>query len=237
MPYLLITARVFSIMGMLLFLVLITGRRKIGELPVFDFLTIIVLGNVVGADIADPSIPHLPTAYAVVLLIGIHYIISLFTIKNRRLGKILTYRPIAIIQKGKFIKSNMKRLRYSIENVLMFLREKGIFDLNEVEYAIVEDSGNISVQKKSQFQPLTPQDMNISTNYKGISLPLIIDGSVVADNLKKLDLDERWLAAQLAKENVDSFDKVFYADISPDGRLYLSRMIETGYITNDSVIK
>jgi uncharacterized membrane protein YcaP (DUF421 family) len=235
--YLLITGRIISIMGLLLFLVLITGRRKIGELPVFDFLTIIILANVVGADIADPSIPHLPTAYAVVLLIGIQYLISLFALKNRKFGKKVTFKPVAIIQNGKFIRSNMTKVRYSLENVLMFLREKGIFDLNEVEFAIVEDSGNISVQKKSQFQPLTPGDMNLPTNYKGLSLPLIIDGTVIEDNLVRINLDKRWLASQLASNKIDNVKDVFYADINTTGKLYISKMIETEFVTNESLIK
>jgi uncharacterized membrane protein YcaP (DUF421 family) len=226
--YLLITGRIVTIMGLLLFLVLITGRRKIGELPVFDFLTIIVLANVVGADIADPTIPHLPTAYAVVLLIGIQYLMSLFTVKNRKFGKKVTFSPVVIIQNGKFIRLNMERVRYSVENVLMFLREKGIFDINEVEFAIVEDSGNISVQKKSQFQPLTPGDMQIPTGYKGLSLPLIIDGAVIEDNLDKINLDKKWLASQLVIHNINSYKDVFYADINTNGKLYISKMIEQG---------
>lgn len=147
MLYLQISLRVFFIMGLILFLILVTGRRKIGELPVFDFLTIIILANVVGADIADPNVPQLPTAYALVLITIIQYFMSYFTIKNRKFGKIVTFSPTVIIQNGQLIKANLKKLRYSIDNIQMYLREKGIFDINEVEFAIVEDSGNISILK------------------------------------------------------------------------------------------
>ncbi|MCC5911060.1 MAG: DUF421 domain-containing protein [Clostridiaceae bacterium] len=236
MEYFKITLRIVTIMGLLLFLVLITGRRKIGELPVFDFLTIIILGNVVGADIADPEIPHLPTAYAVVLLIGIQYLISYITVKNRKFGSKVTFGPTVIIQNGQFIKSNMKRLRYSIENVLMFLREKEIFDINEVEFAVVEDSGNISVLKKSQYQPLTPNDMQIPTKYKGISIPLVVEGKAYEKNLKKLNLDVLWLENQLKNNNINSFEEVIYVDINTEGKLYISKQIEPDSIESEFMV-
>lgn len=223
MVYFQVTFRVFFIMGLILFLVLITGRRKIGELPVFDFLAIIILGNVVGADIADPEVPQLPTAYAVILIIAIQYFMSYFAIKHRKFGKKVTFSPTVIIQNGQFIKSNMKKLRYSIDNIQMYLREKGIFDINEVEFAIVEDSGNISVLKKSQFQPLTPNDMNISTKYKGVSFPLIMDGILYENNLKKLNLDKPWLLAQLKNSGINKFDEAFYVDINSEGKLYIAK--------------
>ncbi|ABR49846.1 protein of unknown function DUF421 [Alkaliphilus metalliredigens QYMF] len=236
MDYLQLTFRIVSVMGLLLILVLITGRRKIGELPVFDFLTIIILGNVVGADIADPEIPQLPTAYAVVLLIGIQYLMSYGTIKYRKFGSKVSFGPTVIIQNGQFINSNMKRLRYTIENVLMFLREKGIFDINEVEFAIVEDSGNISVLKKSHYQPLTPNDMEIQSHYKGLSVPLIVEGKVYERNLKKLNLDKMWLKAQLKNNNINHFNEVFYVDINTEGKLYISKVMEPNNISNDYMI-
>lgn len=236
MEYLKVTFRIATIMGLLLVLVLMTGRRKIGELPVFDFLTIIILGNVVGADIADPEIPHMPTAYAVVLLIGIQYLISHFTVKNRKFGKKITFEPIIVIQNGQFIKSNMKKVRYSIENVLMFLREKEIFDIQDVEYAIVEDSGNISVMKKSQVQSLTPDDMNIVTKYKGLKIPLIVDGEVYEDNLQRLNLDKVWLQHQLKLNNVNSFEEAFYVDINTEGKLSISKSDEHSDLMKDFII-
>ncbi|SCY45365.1 YetF domain-containing protein [Alkaliphilus peptidifermentans] len=233
MEYVNITLRIITIMGLLLFLILMTGRRKIGELPVFDFLTIIILGNVVGADIADPKVPHIPTAYAITLLIGIQYLISSFTIKNRWFGGKVTFEPIVIIQKGQFIKSNMGKVKYSIENILMFLREKGIFDINEVEYAIVEDSGNVSVMKKSQLQPVTPSDMKIGVINKGLTLPLVVDGMAYEENLQKLNQNKEWLLNQLKMNNINSFDEVFYAEINTEGKLSISKATESNNFMKD----
>lgn len=232
MVYLNIVIRIVSIMALLLILVLITGRRKIGELPVFDFLTLIILGAVVGADIADPEIDHLPTAFAVVLLVLFQYVIIYLIIKNRKIGGLLTFGPTVIIQNGQFIKSNMRRLKYSMENVLMYLREKDVFNLNEVEFAIVEDSGNISVIKKSDYIPLTPKDMGKKTNHKGISIPLVVEGKVYGENLKELKLDEKWLANQLKVSNVKSINEAFYVEINSEGELYISKVVEPDGLKN-----
>ena len=145
MTYIIIALRIISAMALLLILTLKTGRRKIGELPVYDFLSIIVLGSVIGADIADTKLPHLPTLYSVVLIVGLQYLVSCILINNKKIAKKITFGPTVVIKNGQFLKDNMERLKYSTENVRMALREKDIFDLNEVEYAIVEGSGNISI--------------------------------------------------------------------------------------------
>lgn len=227
MTYLIIALRIVSIMALFLFLILKTGRRKLGELPVYDFLSVIVIGSVIGADIAEPDIPHLPTMFAVVILIALQFLVSKLLINNKKIARKITFGPTVIIQKGQFIKANMKRLKYPVENVLMALREKDIFDLNEVEYAIIEGSGNISVLKKSQFLPLTPSDMKLQPGSKGLSVPLITDGQVHDDNLRQLKRDRAWLAAQLNQAGIEDFSEVFYADYSEGGSLYVSKILQT----------
>lgn len=226
MQYLNITLRITSIMGLLLFLILITGRRKISELPVFDFLAIIIIGSVVGADIADPEIPHLPTAYALVLIIAIQFTVSYLTVRSRKFGSKVTFAPTVVIQNGHFVKSNMKKIRYSVENILMYLREKDVFDLREVEFAVVEDSGNISVMKKAHFQPLTPSDMSISTRNKGLSIPLVIDGEIQDSNMKKLNLEKEWLINRLKDNGIENLENAFYVDIGSEGKLHISKDLE-----------
>lgn len=232
MTYLIITLRIVTVMALFLFLILKTGRRKIAEFPVYDFLSIIVIGSVIGADIAEPNIPHLPTLFAVVIIVALQYLVSCLLINNKKIARKITFGPTVIIQNGQFIKANMKRLKYSVENVLMALREKDIFDLNEVEYAIVEGSGSISVLKKSQFLPLTPSDMKLKPDTKGLSVPLIIDGKVQDSNLQQLKRDRSWLTSQLKQVGIHDFSEVFYADCNLEGRLYVSKILQEK-ISND----
>lgn len=226
MEYLLVTIRVITILILALVVILIAGRRKMGELPVFDFIVIITLGAIIGADIADPEIHHLPTAYAVILLVGVQYIYSLIIMKNRKLGHMLTFEPVVVIENGQFVKSNLKKLKYSIDNVLMMLREKDVFDITEVEFAIVESTGKISVLKKSQYQPITANEIKVNTEYKGLSIPLIVEGEVYEENLSKLELSNDWLISKLKEKNIESVQSVFFAAINSGGQLYISKGLE-----------
>ncbi|ADL06437.1 DUF421 domain-containing protein [Lacrimispora saccharolytica] len=222
MKYLEILFRIITILPMFLVITLLTGRRKIGELPVFDFLSLLAVGAVVGADIADPDIEHWPTAYAVILIMLLHYIYSIVLVKSKRVGKLLTFEPVVVIENGQFVKGNMKKLKYSIDNILTLLRDKDVFDLNEVEFAIIESTGQLSVLKKSQYQPITPSEIKINTDYVGLSIPLIVEGTIYKENLERLNLDEKWLSSQLKTNNVASEKDVFYAAFNTKGELYIS---------------
>lgn len=233
MDYLIIAGRVVSAMALVLLLILKTGRRKISEMPVYDFLSIIILGSVIGADIADPSVEHMPTLFAVALLVLLQYLVSRLLINNKKIAKKITFGPTVVIQSGQFIKSNMERLKYPVENVLMALREKDVFDLGEVDFAVVESSGNISVLKKPEYRPLTPTDMRIKADGKSMAVPLVVDGHVYSENLKQMGKDLGWLEQQLKTMGIESYKDVFYADMDTGGRLYVSKTVQTQNFSND----
>jgi uncharacterized membrane protein YcaP (DUF421 family) len=116
----------------------------------------------------------------------------------------------------------MKRLRYHLDDLEMQLRDKGVFDFSEVEFAIVESHGQLSVLKKSQNLPLTPKDMNINTKYKGLSTEIIKDGDILEQNLIQNNLTLDWLMQQLKSRNIDKVSDVFYAELNTAGVLYTS---------------
>ena len=142
---LLILGRIVTIIPLLLFTTLFMGKRAIGELPVFDFLIVIILGALVGADIAEPDIKHLPTAFAIIAIGIFQRIVTRWKISNHKIGRLLTFEPTVVLQNGKFVNKNLKKIRYSIDNILQMLREKDVFDINEVETAIIEANGALSV--------------------------------------------------------------------------------------------
>lgn len=206
--------RIITILPLMLVITLIMGKRSIAELPVFDFLVIVILGAVVGADIADPEIEHIHTA-AAILLIGIfHLIVSTLKIKYRKFGHIITFEPTIVIQEGKFIVKNLRKIRYSIDNVLQMLREKDIFDVNDVLLGIIESNGNISVLKKPNKTEVTLEDMNLSKNVSSLSYPIIIEGVVYKNVLSKLNLTEDWLNNQLNSLGIKNIEEVFFASVN-----------------------
>ena len=219
---LLIFARILTILPLLLFITLFMGKRAIGELPVFDFLVIVILGAVVGADIADPNIEHLPTAIAIIFIGVFQRFVANWKISNRKIGRLLTLQPTVVIQNGKFIRKNLKDIRYSIDNILQMLREKDVFDINEVETAIVEGNGALSVLKKPHKNPVTREDMNIVKTTSSINFPVIIEGTIYSNVLKTVNLSEEWLMQQLSEQGVNDINNVFFASINHNLELHVS---------------
>lgn len=214
--------RIVTILPLLLFTTIFMGKRTIGELPIFDFLIVIILGAVVGADIADPSIKHLPTAFTIVMIGVLQKLVSHWKIKSRRFGKLITFEPTLVVKDGNFLFKNMKKINYSIDNILQMLREKDIFDVAEVDLAVIEADGALSVLKKGSKQTVTKEDLDIKTTQATISFPVIMEGNVYTDSLHYLDLDENWLRDQLAQKGFIDYRQIFYAAINQNHELHIS---------------
>ncbi|MBM7613611.1 DUF421 domain-containing protein [Alkaliphilus hydrothermalis] len=230
--YLLVFLRIISIMSLLLFMVLLVmGKRPIGELPVFDFLTIVVIGAVVGADIADPSIKHLPTAFAIVVLALLQKIISTLSIKSKRVKKLINFEPTIVAVGGELHYKNIKKIDYTVDEILMLLREKDIFDLNRVGYAIIEQNGNLSVLRKSQEEPLTPKQMNIYTPESSLHTTVISEGKLQRNNLNSTTFTEEYIQAGIKEKGYKSIEEVFFASIDRNGLMNIS-----GYVEKEVVI-
>ncbi|MDF2558278.1 MAG: hypothetical protein K0R71_2106 [Bacillales bacterium] len=219
---LVVAGRIITILPLMLFVALYMGKRSIGELPVFDFLVIITLGAVVGADIAEPAIPHIHTAVAIVLIGLLQRIVSGAIIKYQKFGHLITFEPTIVIQDGKLIVKNLQKLRYSIDNVLQMLREKNIFDINNVRLGIVEPNGRVSILKKDSKASITVEDMNLVKKSVSISYPVILDGKVYEDVLQKLELNDSWLEQQLIDHNVSTVEEVFFASVNEKKELHIS---------------
>ena len=219
---LIVLLRVLTILPLLLFTTLYMGKRAIGEIPVFDFLIVIILGAVVGADIADPNIEHLPTVITIIFIGFFQRIVAKWKISNRKIGKLLTLEPTVVIQDGKFIDKNLKKIRFSIDNILQMLREKNVFDISEVETAIIEGNGALSILKKPQKNAVTREDLNIVNPTSMISLPVIIEGTIYSDVLKDFNLSEAWLTQQLSAQGVNDLNNVFFASINRNLELHVS---------------
>lgn len=217
-----VIGRIITILPFMLFIGLYMGKRSIGELPVFDFLVILVLGAVVGADIADPKIDHFHTVVAMVMIALLQKFIVLLKIKNRKIGKLLTFEPTVVIFNGKFLMKNMRNIQYSIDNVLQMLREKNVFHVEDVELAIIEANGNLSVKSFPNKEPITREDLGIRKEGKNFEIPIILDGEIQFDVLKRINKNEDWLREKLVAENVPDASRVFYGAINGEGKLYLS---------------
>ncbi|WP_163539883.1 DUF421 domain-containing protein [Gracilibacillus sp. YIM 98692] len=214
--------RVITILPLLLFVTLFMGKRAIGQLPVFDFIIILTLGSVTGADIADPNINHLPTAAAIIMIGILQRLVAKWKISNRKFGGWITFEPTVVIQDGKILNHNLKKVQYSIDNILLMLREKDVFDISEIKTAVVEANGALSVLKKPQKTTVTREDLNIANNTVSIAYPVIVDGQIYPNVLEKLLLDEAWLRQQLKNQGITHIEDIFFGSINEQHFLQIS---------------
>lgn len=214
--------RIITIFPLLLIVTIIMGKRSIAELPVFDFLIVLSLGSVVGADLADPKISHIHTGVAIVLIGLFQIIVSKIKISNRSFGRLITFDPITVIYNGHFLIENLRKDRYSIDNILQMLRENEIFDVSDVELAILEANGQLTVHKKANKSNVTIEDLNLIKKSPGIAYSVIIEGELYQDVLKQLNVTEEWLSKELSKLNINNIESIFYGSLTEDLQLHIS---------------
>lgn len=217
-----IAVRVFTILPLMLFVTLFMGRRSVGELPVFDYLIIITLGSVVGADIAEPKINHIYVAFAVIVIGILQKLFAELTIRNQKFKGLTTFDPVVVIKDGILIVKNIKKIKYSLENILELLREYGIFNITEVGIALIEANGRLSVYKKPELAPVNLQDLGITKPSGGIAYPVIKEGRVLRQVLNDLHLSEDWLYDQLKNQGIDTATAVFFATVDDNRQVYIS---------------
>lgn len=217
-----IAVRIFTILPLMLFVTLFMGRRAVGELPVFDYLIIITLGSVVGADIANPEINHIYTAFAVIAIGILQKLFAELTIRNQKFKGLTNFDPVLVIKDGNLVVKNIKKIKYSLENILELLREYGIFNITEVSIALIEANGRLSVYKKPELAPVNLQDLGITKPSGGVAYPVIKEGRVLRKALDELQLTEDWLYGQLKSQGFDTAKAVFFATVDNNRQVYIS---------------
>lgn len=222
MDSVMVLGRIVTILPLLLFMGLFMGKRSIGELPVFDFLVVLVLGSVVGADIADPKINHVHTVVAIIAIALLQKFIIFIKMNNRKIGRLFTFEPTIVIYNGNFLTQNLKGINYSIDNILQMLREKDVFNLGDVEMAIIEANGKLSVRLLPQKEVMKREDMGVEVSENSYEIPVILDGEFQYDLMDRLNKSEEWLRNRLAEQHVPDVERVFYASLNEKDELYIS---------------
>jgi uncharacterized membrane protein YcaP (DUF421 family) len=199
----------------------ILGKQELNQLTFFDYVFGITIGSIAASlttDLTSRAWPHWIGLTLWTLLVAV---LQLITLKWRNASKYIDGEPTVVIMNGKIMEDAMRKLRYRTSDLLGQLRLKDVFDLSQVEFAVLESNGQLSVLKKSQFQTVTAQDLNISTDYQGIGTELIYDGVIVEQNLKQVNLDQSWLDDQLRKRGIGDPSEIFLANLDTQGNLYI----------------
>ncbi|HEY8495699.1 MAG TPA: DUF421 domain-containing protein [Limnochordales bacterium] len=205
----------------LLAVVRLTGKREMGHVSPFDFVVAILIAEVAVLPIADPrgSIWHGIVPLATIVLAELA--LSWLTLKSQRLRHVVTGRPSIVIRDGQLMEEELRSVRFCIDDLLESLRSKDVADITDVELAILEPNGSLSVIRKSQCRPVTPADLGVATRYEGLPLPLIKDGVVNDEALAAAGLDREWLVEELRRRGIGQPGEVFFAQLNTGGELFV----------------
>lgn len=210
----------------LAFLLIYAIVRLIGKLEVsrgtfWYFVSAVVLGSL-GAELSTEGLDGLPAVATAVISWGfLSFSVGYVALQNRTLRGLLEGKPTVIIKNGEVLEEQMRRERLDLDYLLGQLRRQQVASLADVEEAVLETNGQLSVILKSQRQSVTPSDLGIPTPYVGLSTELIMDGQMVRQNLRQLRLTEEWLRGELARRGITDLGQVVLATMDTQGRLFV----------------
>lgn len=162
------------------------GKRQLGELQPFEFAITLVASDLACIPMSDPTIPIVYGIIPVFTLFVVHIIITKLASGSLRFRKLLNGKPIIVIERGNLLPDVLKELNMNIDDLLEALRSGGCFDPGEVEYAIIETNGTMTVLPKAQFKPLTPSDMGMAPEPAEMPVTVVMEGCFMGANLKGL---------------------------------------------------
>jgi len=207
----------------------ILGKQQIGQLTFFEYINGITFGSI--AAVLATDVDPRRTLFHMIglsLFAVLTFLSGYLAMRSRPLRKVIAGEPTVVIHNGKILEDNIAKMQYNMDELLIQLREKNVFDIGDVEFAIVEPTGGLSVQLKSQAKPVTREDLGVPSGYEGIAVELVMDGEVIHQNLRQVGLDETWLLDQLKQRGVKSLKEVPLAVLASDGGLYVD-------LTNDQL--
>lgn len=195
------------------------GKRQVGQLQPYELVIVILLSALAAIPMGNTGVPLLSGLFPIFTLIVAQVAISYLSLKSERAREIICGTPSVLIENGKIIEKELVRLRYNINDLLEQLRAKNMPNIADVEFAILETSGQLSVIPKSQRRPIVPEDMNLPTKYEGLPVTLIVDGYLFRKNLGRINLSEEWLRSKLQEFGVMSFKEILFAHLDTEGKL------------------
>jgi uncharacterized membrane protein YcaP (DUF421 family) len=201
----------------------ILGKQQISQLTFFDYVLGITIGSIAASLTTDLSSRAWPHWVGLLCWALLGYSMEYITMKWRYAAKYIEGEPTIVIMNGKIMEGTLKKMKYRVSDIMELLRNKDVFDISQVDFAIIEPNGQLSVLKKPEYEPLTAKDMKITKSSSGISTELIYDGILIEENLRQLNKDKKWLLSQLKVQGIKDISEIFLATLNPAGNLYIDK--------------
>ena len=175
------------------------GKREIGQLQPFELAISIMIADLASLPMTETGVPISNGIIPILGLLVMHLVISMLNMKSTKIREIICGKPSILIFRGKVDEKVLKKERFTINELEERLRDNNIFNIGDVEYAVLETSGQVTVIPKPNKRPTTPEDFNMEPKYEGIPYDLVVDGKVMYKNLEKIGKNYVWLQKQTEK--------------------------------------
>jgi len=211
--------------GFVLLLVLtrLLGKKQLSQLTVFTYITGIALGNMAGEMILHKDVRVIDGVIGMALWCALAIVIEFVSLKSARARVLLDDEPTIVIKRGQIMEKALKRQRLNLDDLSMQLRMNQVFSILDVEYAVLEPNGALTVMKKQGREAVTKEDMRIIPGSVGMPSEIIADGKVVEKNLPELGLTMQWLDGELQRQGITDVKAILYAELQSDGSLYIQK--------------
>ena len=203
------------------------GKREIGQLQPFELAISIMIADLASIPMTEIGIPIFNGIIPILGLLVMHLIISVINLKSLKARGIICGKPDILIYRGKINERALKKERFTINELQERLRGNNVFNLGDVEYAILETSGEITVIQKPEKRATTPEDFNITPEYEGIPYDLVIDGKIMHENLKAIGKNDEWLKKQVQKFNIQP-EQALVVTLDGKGQIFCQKKEEKG---------
>lgn len=195
------------------------GKKQVSQLSLFDYVIGISIGNFAAEITINLETSLINGTVAVIEFGLIAYAISILTMKSIKLRRFFMGVPTVLIDKGELVEKALKKVHFDVNDLLEECRCNGYFDLNEIEYAIMECNGNLSIMPKSTYKPVTIRDLKLKEQVQGLCANVIIDGKIMDNNLKNMGKEIGWLERQLNIKGYKNIEDILLATLDFNEKL------------------
>lgn len=196
----------------------LTGKRQIGELEPIELVLTMLLSDLASVPMQDFDSPLINGVVPILTLLALTTLLSYISFRSGRFRSLICGEPAIVVRYGKLQQRAMRHNRMTVDELLEELRGQGVTDLKDVQYAVLETSGQVSVLLRSQAQPVTPRQLSLNVTEPLLPVLLINDGRLLRDNMKKMDVDDAWLRKQLKREHLTDPSQVFFLSLDQGGQ-------------------
>ncbi|MFD1361037.1 DUF421 domain-containing protein [Lentibacillus salinarum] len=219
--YMVIVVRSLMTFFFVLLMARILGKKQIAQLTFFDYITGITIGNMASAMAINASLQPINAVIGVTIFSVLTLLIARGAIGSLTFRKLVEGSPTILIKNGDVLEKNLAKVNITFDDLMMGLREKNAFKLSDVEAAVLETNGKISVMKKTEYNPLTPKDINLPVESEHTPSLIIIDGVLMSKRLNYLGYSEEWLLGEVMKQGAKDFKEIYLAQIDSTGKVYV----------------